>query len=502
MVKKYFRVLPLGFMGIMTPLNLIEEEHGNMRRMTRHVCEDGPVLEEQETEGQRQLHSLLLQQLDTDVNIDRCVAKRKCFAPAALYKPFGEQAAGVRSLPQFKALQDGETELASLRELGLTDLEVELWLNRDQPENTVKGHGVCVAPGARQQRLLVIQDKIDARSELISRPQRFSASLPLSRREMEIEKALFQGNDRLGFLNALYHQEEDTQADQQGASSSDPLDSLYRDVLSDGRKHMSVSEDTELKTTGHSSLPQPQPQTDFDLSQSSWKISDQSQVQPDCKSDPLRGGIKDSDQSATMDTSGQSQDQDRPGQKRLSAPKRINMSQPIGSLCGAAKAGPGGPVMVRGEVEEVPEEEIQQNRETEEGIRSIPRFHNYQPGEPSKVLCVKNLSAHASVAQLVALFSRFDCDITQPVLYRLLTGRLKGHAFITLSDTETSQRALELVNGYRLLGKPLVIEFGRERKDEQKPKWDEEKTRECSVLSLPNPSTTDTKYYNSTSTHK
>lgn len=164
-------------------------------------------MEEQETEGQRQLHSLLLQQLDTDVNIDRCVAKRKCFAPAALYKPFGEQAAGVRSLSQFQALQDGESELASLRELGLTDMEVELWLNRDQPENTEKGHGVCVAPGARQQRLLVIQDKMDARSELISRPQRFSASLPLSRREMEIEKALFQGNDRLGFLTALYHQE-------------------------------------------------------------------------------------------------------------------------------------------------------------------------------------------------------------------------------------------------------------------------------------------------------
>jgi hypothetical protein len=68
----------------------------------------------------------------------RCVAKRKCFAPAALYKPFGEQAAGVRSLSQFQALQDGESELASLRELGLTDLEVELWLNRDQPENTEK----------------------------------------------------------------------------------------------------------------------------------------------------------------------------------------------------------------------------------------------------------------------------------------------------------------------------------------------------------------------------
>lgn len=63
----------------------------------------------------------------------RCVAKKKCFAPAAVYKPFGEQAAGVRSLSQFQALQDGDQELAALRDLGLTDAEIELWRSRDLP---------------------------------------------------------------------------------------------------------------------------------------------------------------------------------------------------------------------------------------------------------------------------------------------------------------------------------------------------------------------------------
>lgn len=69
----------------------------------------------------------------------------------------------------------------------------------------IQPHGVCAAPDARHQRLQVIRDKIEAREELLSRPQRFAASRPLSRREMEIEQALFQGNDRLGFLTALYH---------------------------------------------------------------------------------------------------------------------------------------------------------------------------------------------------------------------------------------------------------------------------------------------------------
>lgn len=73
----------------------------------------------------------------------RCVAKKHCFAPAALYRPFGEQAAGVRSLSQFQALQDREKELASLRELGLTEAEIQLWQGRDAPqaEEKVKPSG-------------------------------------------------------------------------------------------------------------------------------------------------------------------------------------------------------------------------------------------------------------------------------------------------------------------------------------------------------------------------
>lgn len=36
------------------------------------------------------------------------------------------------------------------------------------------------------------------------------------------------------------------------------------------------------------------------------------------------------------------------------------------------------------------------------------------------------------------------------------------------ADVETAQNALRLVHGYRGLGKPLVVEFGRERPEEVK----------------------------------
>ncbi|XP_051255877.1 RNA-binding protein 41 [Dicentrarchus labrax] len=434
-----------------------------MRRVSRQSCEDGPLLEEQETEGQRQLHSLLLQQLHTDVDIERCVAKRQCFAPSALYRPFGEQAAGVRSLSQFQALQDGEQELASLRELGLTDTEIQLWQSRDAPE---KSHGVCAAPGAKQQRLQVIRDKIEARAELLSRPQRFAASRPLSRREMEIERALFQGNDRLGFLTALYHRDEDNQEGQQGeSSSSDPMDSLYRDVLMKGRQQAS-QQHSQRETSGASHLPTHR--TVSDQSHDSQRGNSQSKEASDGQSELQ--GEKSSWSVLPESRSDTSEQPNRPGKPPLAAPTQIDISQPIGSLCVAATPRSGGPLTVRGEIETISDEEILKNRESEEGIRSIPRFRNYQPGKPSKVLCVKNLCARASVAQLVALFSRYEQENGPPVLYRLLTGRMKGQAFITLPDAETAEKALQLVHGYRLLGKPLVVEFGRERQEEEKQK--------------------------------
>ncbi|XP_026229105.1 RNA-binding protein 41 [Anabas testudineus] len=461
------------------------KKSGSMKRVSRQSCEDGPLLDEQETEGQRQLHSLLLQQLHTNVDIDRCVAKKQCFAPAALYRPFGEQAAGVRSLSQFQVLQDGEKELATLRELGLTDAEIQLWQSRDATEAEEKSHGVCAAPHARQQRLQVIRDKIEARAELLSRPQRFAASRPLSRREMEIEQALFQGNDRLGFLTALYHRDEDNQEGQQGASSTDPMDSLYRDVLSQESRKV-LPQDVESNTAASSRLSTHRTvshqsrnncnERDKDKLLNSQTDHDQSEGTTEHHSEPLRdNSISLGQPESRTAISEQQPTQDKPGHPSLVTPTKIIISQPIGSLCEGMKSGTDGPLTVTGRIETITDEEIQNNCESEEAVRSISRFKNYQPGKPSKVLCVKNLSAQASVAQLVALFSRFEPENGPPVVYRLLTGRMKGQAFITLSDAETAQKALQLVHGYRLLGKPLVVEFGRERLEEEKQKENEVK---------------------------
>uniref|UniRef100_A0A8C4WJH4 RNA binding motif protein 41 n=1 Tax=Gopherus evgoodei TaxID=1825980 RepID=A0A8C4WJH4_9SAUR len=174
-----------------------------MRRINSSLSSDDLLLEDLETEGERQLKTLLHHQLDTAVSIEQCVSKRRCFAPAALYKPFGEEAAGTLTLSQFQALQESEKETASLRELGLSDSEILLWKNHASAD---KGSGLGAAPEAMRERLRAIQEKITERQRILSLPQRFAGSKQLNRREMEIENALFQGTDRHSFLRALYHQ--------------------------------------------------------------------------------------------------------------------------------------------------------------------------------------------------------------------------------------------------------------------------------------------------------
>ncbi|KFQ22240.1 RNA-binding protein 41, partial [Merops nubicus] len=373
-------------------------------RVNSSLSSDELLLEDLETEGERQLKSLLHNQLDTTVSIEQCKSKRRCFAPAAFYKPFGEEAAGALTLSQFQALQESDKETASLRELGLSDLEILLWKNQ---ASTGKGSGLGAAPEATRDRLHAIPGKMG----ILALPQRFAGSKQLSRREMEIEKALFQGTDRHAFLRALYHQ-DDTQ--KRVTDEKDPmghLESVYQELLS-----------------------------------KKWP----EEVQP-TRSDPCL--------CSSLAPQG-------PVAEESSLPEQEEEAEQARS-CTASAAGPHQspprPVIIKEPVEFVPEEEICKNRLTEEELRSIPKFSSYHPGEPNKVLYLKNLGPRVTMKDLVSLFARFQREDSPPIQFRLLSGRMRGQAFITFPDIQSAQDAMVLVNGHNLQGRPLVIEFGKSK---------------------------------------
>ncbi|XP_071613605.1 RNA-binding protein 41 isoform X2 [Heliangelus exortis] len=350
-----------------------------MRRVNSSLSSDELLLEDLETEGERQLKSLLHHQLDTTVSIEQCKSKQKCFAPSAFYKPFGEEAAGALTLSQFQALQESNKETATLRELGLSDSEILLWKNRD---STGKGSGLGAAPEATQDRLHAIQEKMEERQRILALPQRFAGSKQLSRREMEIENALFQGTDRHSFLRALYHQ-DDTQ--RRVTDENDPmvdLECVYQDVLS-----KKCPEDIQLTKSDPCVCP---------------SLAAEGAVAQE-------SSLPDKEEQAE-----QARSPSLPAAKPHQSPPR--------------------PVIIRDPVEFVPEEEICKNRLSEEELRHIPRFSSYHPGEPSKVLYLKNLAPRVTMEDLVSLFARFQKEESPPIQFRLLSGRMRGQAFITFPD--------------------------------------------------------------------
>ncbi|CAB3375791.1 Hypothetical predicted protein [Cloeon dipterum] len=110
------------------------------------------------------------------------------------------------------------------------------------------------------------------------------------------------------------------------------------------------------------------------------------------------------------------------------------------------------------------------NRVPERDRSSLPVFRNYQPGAPSCRLYVKNLAKATTARDLHFIFRAFighrplDEEANKMFDILLMTeGRMKGQAFITFPSVEQAQNALKEANGYILHDKPMVIQFGRSK---------------------------------------
>lgn len=137
------------------------------------------------------------------------------------------------------------------------------------------------------------------------------------------------------------------------------MDTFYEDFLKDHNKNSNISE-------------RPKPCTE----QTDQSFSDTELSQPRTVSDSSpRKHEHLCELGPVLDTDNQ-----------LQSPSKMTVSQSIGMLNSKFVQGHNGPVSISGRIEEISDEEIKNNRETEEGIRNIPRFKNYQKGAPSNVI--------------------------------------------------------------------------------------------------------------------
>lgn len=207
------------------------------------------------------------------------------------------------------------------------------------------------------------------------------------------------------------------------------MDSLFRDVLSKERQQ-ALPQVSENNTTAASHLSthrtvsdkskHEDKERDSNKLQHSHTDKDQSEDTTEHHSE-LQGEKSRSSGQPELSAANSEQQhiRDKPGHTRSVASTKIIMSQQIGSLCGVTKSGSGGPLTVRGKIETITDEEILKNRESEDGIRNITRFRNYQPGKPSKVS-----STNTSLNVWILMVSSSD------VCYWLLTSPEKLFKFM------------------------------------------------------------------------
>ncbi|XP_035272190.1 RNA-binding region-containing protein 3 isoform X1 [Anguilla anguilla] len=116
--------------------------------------------------------------------------------------------------------------------------------------------------------------------------------------------------------------------------------------------------------------------------------------------------------------------------------------------------------------------ELEKGRLSRDEIKRMSVFKNYEPGEPTCRLYVKNIAKQVEEKDLKNIYGRY-IDITSEAernmfdVILMKEGRMKGQAFVGLPNEKSAEKALRDTNGYVLHDKPLVVQFARSAKPKQ-----------------------------------
>lgn len=378
--------------------------------------EIAPPDEEVITEGQKQLKNLLDKQLQKDVTIQQQLSQKRTFTSASAHCPAVNSLSGLTSLDQFQEVDKLDAYTEELKKCGLTDEEIQLKMMADDSNKPQKKRNFGIDPSIMEERLQKIQEKIEKKNVDLDQKDKFHGQKALTRHEMELERSLLRdcnSDDKKKVMNAL----------------TTVLDPRERTLPNDPMSQL--PEILENITKGSS-------QGNSKRRKRKQKNKELTSDEIDMKGLPSDGSRVVTTESSTFDSS-------------------TNRVQEEGEIGDVATCKP----RPRNPEPEVSLEDIQNNRLAIEEIKNLPRFENYAPGELSKILYLKNLSNKVHQQDLESIFNKFLPEGAGGLEYRVLTGRMRGQAFITFPDTNSASRALEHVNGYLLKDRPIIIQYGR-----------------------------------------
>ena len=126
-----------------------------------------------------------------------------------------------------------------------------------------------------------------------------------------------------------------------------------------------------------------------------------------------------------------------------------------------------------GATEFISSRKLRRGRISHSEMKGQSAFRNYQEGEPTSRLYIKNLAKQVTDKDLHYVFGKYVdwVDEAQKLVFdiRLMKeGRMKGQAFITLPDEKRALDALRDTHGFLMKGKAMVVQFARSAKPKEK----------------------------------
>ncbi|XP_029004240.1 RNA-binding region-containing protein 3 [Betta splendens] len=116
--------------------------------------------------------------------------------------------------------------------------------------------------------------------------------------------------------------------------------------------------------------------------------------------------------------------------------------------------------------------ELEKGRLSRDEMKRMSVFKNYEPGEPTCRLYVKNIAKQVEEKDLKYIYGRYinpssEAERNMFDVVLMKEGRMKGQAFVGLPSEQSAEKARRETNGYVLSDKPLVVQFARSARPKQ-----------------------------------
>ncbi|RUS74605.1 hypothetical protein EGW08_017627 [Elysia chlorotica] len=455
------------------------------------------------TEAELHLQRLLEKQMKTDVTLSGHFSEHRSFSEATKHRPGVDELIGVHGYQEYKLASDLDAKIDFLRHCGLNDEEIATKLKQDmgiKAQTVTVGYGP--EPGSQANKLQEIEAKIKEKEKQLQMPTATKGALLLSRQRMELEASHSQrfGSNAHPSATSSALLIKGIQVEPTDSHPDDPINHIpamlgelegkttgQREPRRDRRRRRKLEKKMEYYKQFEEDAVKAEHEgltssVTADAEADSEDNSADDSVISRLSAGDVEGGVTRHSQQPSQTTANNTEEIEQDldpstdnGEEELGeatcAPRPADWVPPPAEKRKRKRPKPPGAeeVELKSDVTFLTRADLAWTKCCIKEIRMMRRFADYTPGEPNKVLYVKNLPRRTKMEDLMAMFGGFQPEGQPRMTFRHLKTRGNGQAFVHMPDEATASEALKHVNGYILHGGVVIVTYGKKTPSDELP---------------------------------